>query len=79
MFGVSNAYGMLSANVDHLDDMKLGQYLVAADTTIMDASIAKWRELPKPRRFCNDSLVDELMNRAKNEVEYDEEAVKTQK
>nr|GEW11401.1 transposase, MuDR, MULE transposase domain protein [Tanacetum cinerariifolium] len=57
----------------------LVKYLVAADTAIMDAFIAKWRELPNPRRFCNDSLVDELVNRAKNEVEYDEEVVKTQK
>ncbi|GKB03454.1 hypothetical protein Tco_0831597 [Tanacetum coccineum] len=54
--------------------MKLGQYLVAVDTTIMDACVAKWRELPKPKGFCNDFLVDELVNRAKNEVEYDEEA-----
>ncbi|GJT48068.1 hypothetical protein Tco_0974225 [Tanacetum coccineum] len=79
--------------INFQDDMKLGQYLVAADTTIMDACVAKWRELPKPRRFCNDFSVDELVNRAKNkvhqdeageenwatnEVEYDEEAVQTQ-
>nr|GEV02338.1 hypothetical protein [Tanacetum cinerariifolium] len=36
------------------------------------------KELPKPRRFCNDFSVDELVNRAKNEVEYDEEVVETQ-
>ncbi|GKA57715.1 hypothetical protein Tco_0756903 [Tanacetum coccineum] len=65
MFDVANTYGWLEMYVDH-HDMKLSQYLEAADTTIMDGVVAKWRGPPKTR-YCNKFLVDELVNWAKNE------------
>nr|GEY04648.1 peroxidase 20 [Tanacetum cinerariifolium] len=46
MFDVPNAYDWLEMYVDH-HDMKLSQYLEAADTTIMDGVVAKWRGPPK--------------------------------
>nr|GFA22002.1 peroxidase 20 [Tanacetum cinerariifolium] len=66
----------LEVYVDH-HDMKLTQYLDAADTTIIDVVVAKWRGPPKTRH-CNKFLVDELVNCAKNEVEYDEESMQTE-
>ncbi|GJS40490.1 hypothetical protein Tco_0565533 [Tanacetum coccineum] len=77
MFDVANAYGWLEMYVDH-HDMKLSQYLDnAADTTIMDGVVAKWRGPPKTRH-CNKFLVDELVNCTENEVEYDEESMQTE-
>nr|GEX69943.1 reverse transcriptase domain-containing protein [Tanacetum cinerariifolium] len=73
MFDVANAYGWLEMYVDH-HDMKLSQYLDATDTTIMDEVVAKWRGPPKTRQ-CNKFSVDELVNCAENEVEYDEESM----
>ncbi|GJX98085.1 hypothetical protein Tco_0355104 [Tanacetum coccineum] len=66
----------LEMYVDH-HDMKLSQYLEAADTTIMDGVVAKWRGPPKTRH-CNKFLVDELVNWVENEVEYDEESIQTE-
>ncbi|GKC67203.1 hypothetical protein Tco_1099801, partial [Tanacetum coccineum] len=57
--------------------MKLSQYLEAADTTIMDGVVAKWRGPPKTR-YCNKFLIDELVNWAENKVEYDEESMQTE-
>ncbi|GJY02568.1 hypothetical protein Tco_0360720 [Tanacetum coccineum] len=76
MFDVANAYGWLEMYVDH-HDMKLSQYLDAADITIMDRVVAKWRGPPKTRH-CNKFLVDELVNWVENEVEYDEESIQTE-
>nr|GFA45086.1 peroxidase 20 [Tanacetum cinerariifolium] len=50
------------------------QYLDAADTTIMDGVVAKWRG-PHKTRHCNKFSVDELVNYVENEVEYDEESM----
>nr|GEY18562.1 peroxidase 20 [Tanacetum cinerariifolium] len=67
MFDVANAYGWLEMYVDH-HDMKLSQYLDAADTTIMDGVVAECKGPPKTRH-CNKFSVDELVNCAENEVE----------
>nr|GEW12570.1 hypothetical protein [Tanacetum cinerariifolium] len=57
--------------------MKLSQYLDATDTTLMDGAVAKWRGPPKTGH-CNKFLVDELVNCAENEVEYDDESMHTE-
>nr|GEV80782.1 F-box protein At5g07610-like [Tanacetum cinerariifolium] len=76
MFDIANMYGWLEMYVDH-HDMKLSQYLDAADTTIIDRVVAKWRGPPKTRYYNNFS-VDELVNWAKIEIEYDEESIETE-
>nr|GEV07029.1 hypothetical protein [Tanacetum cinerariifolium] len=49
----------------------------AVDNTMMDGVVAKWMGPPKTRH-CNKFSVDELANYVENEVECDEESMKTE-
>ncbi|PWA69615.1 damaged DNA binding 2 [Artemisia annua] len=68
MFDVVDLYGRLELYLDHLG-MDLSEYEAIADTSVMDASVSKAKGNQK--RYCNDFSVDELVDWAEMEVEYE--------
>ncbi|PWA74551.1 peroxidase 20 [Artemisia annua] len=69
MFDVAELYGRLDLYLDHLD-MDLSEYLEKADTDDMDECVYRAKGPPKPR-YCNKFSVDEMVNWAEMEVEYE--------
>ena len=69
MFDVAELYGRLDLYLDHLD-LDLSEYLEKADTSVMDESVSKAKGPPQ-KRYCNSFTVDELIDWAEMEVEYE--------